>query len=237
MSGSLGFRDPPRVVLGVTGSVAAVRLPLLYRGLIDAGMRVRIVATRHAGYFFDPADLPAPEYDPDRAFVDHQPGGPLFGDDDEWPGDRRRDRDEEVRHIAFRDWADLLLVAPLDAHTLAKFAYGFADNFLSCIYRAWDFRRPVVLAPAMNTRMWDSPVTRRQFATLLADHAISEPPGRWTLDEVAAVFATHAPGLVVIPPIEKRLACGDVGIGAMAEVDAIVATVVATVERQSPKSS
>ena len=60
-------------------------------------------------------------------------------------------------HIEFRKWADLLVVAPLDANTLAKFALGLSDNFLSCVFRAWDFARPVILAPAMNTLMWQSP--------------------------------------------------------------------------------
>ena len=70
------------------------------------------------------------------------------------PADARGD---PVRHIEFRHWADLLVVAPLDANTLAKFAIGLCDNFLTCLFRAWDFAKPVILAPAMNTLMWDHP--------------------------------------------------------------------------------
>ena len=111
---------------------------------------MRVVATASSLYFFDPdALLPA---------GDEPLGGPVFRDADEWPGSRYQ-RDDPVLHIEFRKWADVLLVAPLDANTLAKFALGLSDNFLTCIFRAWDFERPVVLAPAMNTLMWQSPVT------------------------------------------------------------------------------
>jgi phosphopantothenoylcysteine decarboxylase len=213
-----------RIILGVTGSVAAVRTPALYAELLQAGHAVRVVATEPALHFFDPAALgprpPAAAADPEST------GGPLFRDADEWPvaGYRRGD---PVLHIAFRQWADLLIVAPLDANTLAKFALGLSDNFLTCLFRAWDFSRPVVLAPAMNTLMWQSPVTLRHLRQLLADRGdgrpgVSEP---WTLDDADEVFARHAPRLVLVPPQAKRLACGDVGIGAMAEVTDLAETV------------
>src|SRR5262249_9017680 len=111
-----------------------------------------------------------------------------------------------------------LVVAPLDANTLAKFALGLSDNFLTCLFRAWDFARPVFLAPAMNTLMWQSPVTLRHLRQLLEDHAGAPIPGVWTLDEAPEVFASHAPRIIMIPPQAKRLACGDIGIGAMADV-------------------
>src|SRR5204862_7647186 len=75
-------------------------------------------------------------------------------DEDEWPGrdgGRRYQRGDPVLHIELRRWADLFLVAPLDANTLAKLANGLADNCLTCVWRAWDPARPVVLAPGMNT--------------------------------------------------------------------------------------
>ena len=97
------------------------------------------------------------------------------------PGTRYH-RGDEVLHIEFRKWADLFLVAPLDANTLAKFALGISDNFLSCVFRAWDFAKPVILAPAMNTLMWDSPVTLRHLRQLLEDRAAGRSPraGHWT---------------------------------------------------------
>jgi phosphopantothenoylcysteine decarboxylase len=206
-----------RIVLGVTGSVAAVRTPALFATLRAAGHSVRVVATEAALHFFDPSELAPDASDPSA-------GGPLFRDADEWAGDRYR-RDDPVLHIVFRNWADLLIVAPLDANTLAKFALGLSDNFLTCVFRAWDFARPVILAPAMNTLMWQSPVTRRHLAQLLADRGESSPEEAWGLDDADAVFARHAPRLVLVPPQAKRLACGDIGLGAMAEVATIAEAV------------
>ena len=205
-----------QIVLGVTGSVAALRVPSLFEGLRRAGHRVRVVATGPSLHFFDPASLARDPFDP--------LGGPVFRDVDEWAGDRWR-RDDPVLHIEFRRWADLLVVAPLDANTLAKFALGLSDNFLTCLFRAWDFEKPVVLAPAMNTLMWESPVTRRHLRQLLEDRGDGRQGGAWTLDEADAVFVRHAPRLVLVPPQAKRLACGDVGQGAMAEVIAIAEAV------------
>jgi phosphopantothenoylcysteine decarboxylase len=205
-----------RIILGVTGSVAAVRTPALYATLRDSGHSVRVVATEPALYFFDPAALGPADAE--------SPGGPLYRDADEWPGDRYR-RDDPVLHIAFRQWADLLIVAPLDANTLAKFALGLSDNFLTCLFRAWDFARPVILAPAMNTLMWQSPVTLRHLSQLLADRGDGEDFAMDTLDAADALFARHAPRLVLVPPQAKRLACGDIGIGAMAEVATLAETV------------
>lgn len=200
-----------RVILGVTGSVAAIRTPMLRAALADAGHQVRVVATEPALHFFDPADLGPPTVD----------GGPLFRDADEWLPDRYR-RGDPVLHIAFRDWADVLAIAPLDANTLAKLALGLSDNFLTCVFRAWDFAKPVVLAPAMNTRMWESPVTLRHLRGLLDDHGRGPADGSpRTVDEAAEAFAGRAPGMILVAPQAKRLACGDVGVGAMAEVVAI----------------
>jgi phosphopantothenoylcysteine decarboxylase len=118
------------------------------------------------------------------------------------------------------------VVAPLDANTLGKFALGLCDNFLTCLFRAWDLHsKPVVLAPAMNTMMWDSPVTLRHLRQLIDDWGDSPQPARWAPEDAEMVFARHTPRLVLVPPIAKELACGDVGTGAMAEVETIVAEV------------
>jgi phosphopantothenoylcysteine decarboxylase len=206
-----------RIILGVTGSVAAVRTPALYEALRAAGHTVRVVATEPSLYFFDLSALTPSE--PDDV------GGPVFLDADEWVGTLYR-RGDPVLHIEFRKWADILVVAPLDANTLAKFALGLSDNFLTCVYRAWDFTRPLILAPAMNTLMWQSPVTLRHLRQIVADvgDAVAAGDG-WTLEEAPEVFARHAPNVVIIPPQAKRLACGDVGLGAMAEVATIAESV------------
>ncbi len=206
-----------KVLLGVTGSVAAVRTPALYRALRESGHLVRVVATEPSLYFFDPRSLEG---------ADPAERSPVYRDADEWPGAGYQ-RDDPVLHIEFRKWADLLVVAPLDANTLAKLALGFSDNFLTCVFRAWDFTRPVILAPAMNTLMWQSPVTLRHLRQLLADHGdpSATDDGQWSLDEAPDRFARHAPALILIPPQAKRLACGDIGTGAMAEVATIAESV------------
>jgi phosphopantothenoylcysteine decarboxylase len=210
-----------RVVLGVTGSVAAIRTPGLFAALCGDGHLVRVVATEPAMYFFDPGELTAAPGEGGGVGS----SGPLFRDRDEWPGSRYH-RSDPVLHIEFRNWADLLVVAPLDANTLAKFALGLCDNFLSCLFRAWDFSRPVILAPAMNTLMWQSPVTARHLGQLLLDHGSATTlPDGWSLETAPEHFARNAPNLFLIPPQSKRLACGDFGIGAMAEVATIAEVV------------
>ncbi|MFO0908720.1 MAG: flavoprotein [Isosphaeraceae bacterium] len=213
-----------RIVLGVTGSVAAIRTPELFARLTADGHLVRIVATEPALHFFDPSAL-SPCEPPGTMLGDGSPlaGGPVFRDADEWPRAGYQ-RGDAVLHIEFRKWADVLIVAPLDANTLGKFALGLCDNFLTCVYRAWDFERPIVLAPAMNTLMWQHPATLRHLRQILADLAPAAPPLA-SLDEAPGAFARHAPRLILVPPQSKRLACGDVGPGAMAEVSTIAEAV------------
>jgi phosphopantothenoylcysteine decarboxylase len=207
------------VILGVTGSVAAVRTPALYAALKGDGHRVKVVATQAALYFFDaagldPATLARPERNREVVILD----------EDEWPGRRYR-RDDLVLHIELRRWADLLVIAPLDANTLAKLAGGLADNCLTCVWRAWDPARPVVLAPAMNTLMWEHPLTLRHLRQLAADAGAGNVPLHLGREELIAWMNAACPKLHVVPPVSKRLACGDVGVGAMAEVEEISAAV------------
>jgi phosphopantothenoylcysteine decarboxylase len=147
-------------------------VPDLVAAFNDAGNDVRIVATDAACYFFDT-----------DAFANI-----LTRDADEWPGDRYT-RGDEVRHIELRNWADLLAVAPLDANTLAKFACGLADNALTCVWRAWDPAKPVLLAPAMNTLMWQHPFTRRHLRALAADFGGGHA-------EIRAAFVEHRQEIV-----------------------------------------
>jgi phosphopantothenoylcysteine decarboxylase len=184
------------ILLGVTGSVAAIYTPQLFDDLRQAGHDVKIVATKASLYFFDAIAI-APETPGERN------KNALILDEDEWPGERY-ERGDPVLHIELRRWADMLLIAPLDANTLAKLALGVTDNCLTCVYRAWERTRPVVLAPAMNTLMWDHPATARHLTQIAGD--------------LRGV-------LHVIEPIEKRLACDDVGLGAMASRDQILATI------------
>jgi phosphopantothenoylcysteine decarboxylase len=207
------------VLLGVTGSVAAIKTPLLVETLRRAGHRVRVVATDAALYFFDPValDPSRPDRNPDVVTVDA----------DEWPGrdaGRRYRRDDPVLHIELRRWADLFVIAPLDANTLAKLANGLADNCLTCVWRAWDVARPVVLAPAMNTLMWQHPLTARHLRRLASDATGRSAPDLPPAGVIEWINA-HAATLRIVPPITKELACGDVGVGAMAEVETVAAAV------------
>src|SRR5207244_59182 len=99
---------------------------------------VKIVATTPALYFFDPLDIAADNGMRNRDIV--------ILDEDEWPAGRYV-RGDPVLHIELRRWAHALLIAPLDANTLAKLAGGLADNCLTCVWRAWEWGRPVILAP------------------------------------------------------------------------------------------
>src|SRR5262249_58188629 len=97
-------------------------------------------------------------------------------DEDEWPGARYA-RGDDVLHIELRKWADLLLIAPVDANTLAKLAGGLADNCLTCVYRAWDPARPVILAPAMNTLMWAHRLTAQHLLAIARNSGVPDLPG------------------------------------------------------------
>ena len=161
-------------------------------------------------YFFHPAAIEPKDGQRNRDIVTL--------DEDEWPGQalgQRYGRGDPVLHIELRRWADLFLIAPLDANTLAKLACGLCDNCLTCVWRAWDRARPVILAPAMNTLMWENPLTRRHM-TQIAEDAQAAPPAL-ELPALIEWINGHCPGLRIVAPIAKKLACEDVGMGAMAE--------------------
>jgi phosphopantothenoylcysteine decarboxylase len=173
-----------KVLLGITGSVAAVLTPKIVKALKNAGHEVKVVSTDRGLYFFDSTKVETE----------------VFKDMDEWQ-EGGYVKNSDVLHIDFGKWADVLLIAPLTADTLSDIANGKCDKFLTCIARAWPLTKPMLFAPAMNTNMWEHPVT--------AEH----------LKKIALWLSGS---LVVIPPIEKRLACGDVGKGAMADIVTIV---------------
>jgi phosphopantothenoylcysteine decarboxylase len=201
-----------KILLGVTGSVAAIYTRELAGELRRAGHEVKVVATRSARYFFDAKQLAA------------EPGVQVVLDEDEWPQGGWQ-RGAGVLHIELRRWADLLLIAPLDANTLAKLALGICDNCLTCVYRAWDRCRPVVLAPAMNTLMWEHRATARHLAQIAAD--LSGPMWPGATDDMAlcAWINANAAPCFVVPPVSKALACDDVGLGALAPREEILAAV------------
>jgi phosphopantothenoylcysteine decarboxylase len=244
---------PRRILLGVTGSVAAVKTPELYAALQAAGCEVKVAPTAPALSFFDPGDLndsiseegngpggPPLIRNPQSAHpsasrrVPGNPQSPVYLDADEWPEGRLFRVGEPVLHIELRKWADLLLIAPLDANTLAKLALGLCDNLLTCVYRAWDLSRPVVLAPAMNTLMWEHPATSRHLRQLMEDHGGSFR-GRADPEALCDEINLRCPRLRIVPPQSKRLACGDEGPGGLADIQRIVLAVREMIEpRRSP---
>lgn len=210
------------ILLGVTGSVAAIRVPELYAALRQRKHAVKIVATKSAAYFFDPKAIePTDSGTRNREVV--------ILDEDEWPADRYR-RGDDVLHIELRRWAGLLLVAPLDANTLAKFACGLSDNCLTCVWRAWDSSKPIVLAPAMNTLMWEHPLTIRHLRQIACDAGIEIPPDIQNSGQLIATINLQRRPLRIVAPEVKTLACGDTGIGAMASIENVISEAVNAIQ-------
>ena len=209
-----------RILLGVTASVAAVKVPELYQALKHAGHVIRIVATDRSCHFFDvqsPDGVPRASRNPEICTLDA----------DEWQGsgaDGRYVRGDTVLHIELRRWADLLLVAPLDANTLARFALGLCEGCLGSVWRAWDHQKPIVLAPAMNTVMWNHPATCRHLSTLGQDHGLDLPASRESAPLIQAINNSGS-GLTVVSPVTKLVACGDEGIGGMAGINDLIEAV------------
>ena len=200
-----------KVLLGVTGSVAAIYSRELFEELRGDGHQVRVVATAPALHFFDPTLL-----SPSQPGVRNPDVVTL--DEDEWTGERYQ-RGDPVLHIELRRWADMLVIAPLDANTLAKLAIGICDNCLTCVYRAWNRSRPIVLAPAMNTLMWEHPTTARHLAQIFADVTGEEALPIADGIELCQWINGQNQLLTVVAPVVKALACDDVGVGAMANRD------------------
>ncbi len=169
------------VVLGVTGSIAAYRAADIASQLTKRDREVRVVMTREAQHFITPLTLQTLSRQP--VVTD------LFDEKIGWhPG-----------HIELADDADLLLIAPATAQIIAELAHGFANHALSAIALAT--RAPILLAPAMNGKMWLHPAT------------------------LANVEKLRARGVAFIGPEEGLLACGYEGVGRLWPVDGIVAAV------------
>ncbi|EGF77003.1 hypothetical protein BATDEDRAFT_33781 [Batrachochytrium dendrobatidis JAM81] len=183
------------ILVGVTGSVATIKLPLLIKQLKESfptNLEIKIIATHASQHFINTHEIGSIS---------------VLTDKDEW--DAWKKIPDPVLHIDLRNWADLFIIAPLDANTMAKAVHGLCDNLLTCVLRAWDSSKPVVVCPAMNTHMWSHPITSKQLTVL-----------------------SQELGYVIVHPISKQLACGDVGIGAMADVSDIVAVALKTLNGQ-----
>lgn len=173
-----------RIVLGITGSIAAYKAADLASQLTKAGHEVTCVLTKEAVEFVTPLTL---------ATLSRRPVvTDLFAEKEGWqPG-----------HIHLADSADLLLIAPATANVLAAMAHGFANDALTAIALAT--RAPILIAPAMNGKMWLHPATQRNVDTLKG----------W--------------GAAFVEPAEGLLACGYEGVGRLAPVEDILAAAHAT---------
>ena len=169
------------ILLIISGGIAAYKSLDLIRRLKERGAGVRCVLTQGGAQFVTPLSVAA--LSEEAVFQD------LFSLKDE----------SEMGHIRLSREADLLVVAPASADLMAKMPAGLANDLASTVFLATD--KPGLLAPAMNTVMWDHPATRRNFRTLLDD------------------------GLHAVGPGQGDLACGEVGAGRMSEPLEIVAAV------------
>lgn len=178
-----------KVLLGVTGGIAAYKSLELTRLFVKAGHEVQVVMTAGAKEFIQPLSF--------QALSGHPVRDSLFD----------LNQEAGMGHIELARWADLVVVAPASAETLAKLRMGRADDLLTTLILATD--RPIMLAPAMNRLMWSNAATRENLEML------------------------QQRGMEVLPPASGEQACGETGAGRMPEPSAILQAVVAFLEQQT----
>ncbi len=170
-----------RIILGVTGGIAAYKSAILVRRLKDHGFDVRVVMTQGALAFITPLTFQALSGNPVHTTLLDPAAEAGMG------------------HIELARWADLILIAPASANTLARLSSGLADDLLSTLVLAT--KAPIWLAPAMNQQMWANQITQRNLSTL------------------------QDVGMQIISPEAGEQACGDVGLGRMPEPEQLAAQV------------
>ena len=202
------------LLLASSGSVATIKLPNIVKELSRYNdLSVRIVLTKAAENFLAGQSAEQPLLQ-SLCKVKNVDG--VYRDEDEW--DKPWVRGGSILHIELRRWADILVIAPLSANSMAKMTAGVADSLMLSLVRAWDTtgeiegsgKKRIILAPGMNTAMWRHPVTKKQLQVLEED---------WAVD------AEHDGWIELLRPVEKTLACGDVGDGAMREWSEIVSVI------------
>lgn len=166
------------ILVGISGGIAAYKIPELIRGLVKAGAEVRVATTRHALEFVTELTLQTVS------------GHPVYSDV------FAAINAHATEHISLPEWCDAMIVAPATANVVAKMAAGIADDALTTTICSCVARKPILIAPAMNDKMWENPATQ---------HAIETIRG-WE-------------NIRVIEPTEGPLACGVVGKGRMPEVE------------------
>jgi phosphopantothenoylcysteine synthetase/decarboxylase len=172
-------KPKPNIVLGVTGSIAAYKAADITSRLMKAGADVHVVMTADAQKFI--TALPFKTLSRNPVVTD------LYDEEEGW----------KPTHIKLADEANLLLIAPATANILAKMAHGLADDALSCIALALNPKTPILVAPAMNGKMWLHPATQTNVQTV------------------------KSRGVELIGPEEGMLSCGYEGIGRLFETERI----------------
>ena len=170
------------ILLGITGGIAAYKAPLIVRQLKAQGADVRCIMTHNATNFV--TELTLQTVSQNKVYVEP------FETLGVW----------NPEHVALADWADILLIAPATANCIGKYAAGIADDLLTTTLLAFD--GTVVLAPAMNDKMYANPIVQRNLKSL---------------SEL---------GVLIIEPSSGELACGANGKGRMSEPDEIVKYVI-----------
>lgn len=174
-----------KIIVGVTGSIAVYKSCSLVNNLLAEGAEVRVVMTESAKQFVTPLTF--------QSLTNH----PVY--DDLWnPADLHT-----VEHISLSHWADVVVVAPITANTLAKLSFGMADNLLTTIVLASLATTKIILAPAMNVCMWDNPLTQENIARL-----------------------TKTQRFTFVDPRSGVLACRDEGKGKIAETKDIIDSII-----------
>ena len=167
-----------KVLLGVTGSISAYKAAVIARLLVKQGCEVQIVLSKGGAQFITPLTLSTVSKKPVLTEFYVEKTG-------EWNN-----------HVALAEWADLILIAPASANTIAKLANGFCDELLHAIYLS--AKTKVVMAPAMDHDMWNHPSVKRNVKLLKED------------------------GIAIIPPEDGELASGIIGSGRLAEPENIL---------------
>jgi phosphopantothenoylcysteine decarboxylase / phosphopantothenate---cysteine ligase len=173
-----------RIALGVSGGIAAYKACDIVRRLTDSGASVQVLMTRNAVRFITPLTLQSLS------------GRKVWTDPWETAGD------ETIRHIELTRGLDAFVVAPATANVLSKFAHGIADDVLSTFYLA--VTAPVVVAPAMNTRMWLHPATQASLGTLRSRGvAIVEPESGWLAERETGIGRLASPETIVAAAVRS----------------------------------
>ncbi|CAM1509504.1 Fc.00g032430.m01.CDS01 [Cosmosporella sp. VM-42] len=201
------------LLLAASGSVATIKLVQIIKGLAThKNLSIRLILTKAASHFLAGQSREQPTVSAvaclpnvDAVYTDHS----------EWAQPWKRGA--PILHIELRKWADVLVIAPLSANTMAKMVNGMCDNLLTSVIRAWDVtgtvdgtKKKIIVCAAMNTAMYRHPVTASHLRRL----------EEWGGDNG---------WIEMLQPIAKELACGDVGEGAMISWEKIVEAIEAKI--------